>query len=151
MSGLTKRHFITGGLVAIAAIAGAGYVMGTGPGGATASGTAGAFEHRFLTVDEMKADGALIVDIRTPPEWSETGVIEGAKLVEFDFNNPASFLPRIAADLGPDQELVIICRSGNRTQAAGDYISKKIPNKVVSVNGGMKAVIASGYKPVPPA
>ena len=32
-----------------------------------------------MTVDQMKADGALIVDIRTPEEWAETGVIDGAE------------------------------------------------------------------------
>lgn len=41
------------------------------------------FEAQAMTVDEMRANGGLIVDIRTPEEWAEEGVIAGARLVTF--------------------------------------------------------------------
>ena len=74
------------------------------------------FEHKVMTVDEMKAAGALIVDIRTPPEWYQTGVIEGAKLVTFQ--DPLSFLGAIKDEIADGRDIVLVCRSGNRTSAS---------------------------------
>ena len=36
------------------------------------------FATQAMTVADMQANGGLIVDIRTPEEWAESGVIEGA-------------------------------------------------------------------------
>jgi rhodanese-related sulfurtransferase len=113
--------------------------------------TAEGWEHRFMPVSEMTADGALLVDIRTPAEWKDTGVIEGARLIEFNFNDPATFLPQIAADLADGRDLVLICNSGNRTQAAAEFLATQIPNNIVSIEGGIRKVMAAGYTLVPPA
>ena len=32
---------------------------------------------------QMMQEGAVVVDIRTAPEWSQTGVIEGSRLITF--------------------------------------------------------------------
>jgi len=141
MSNISKRSFLGIGIAAIAGAAGIGYAM-------TNSGGAG-FEQRFMTVEEMRETGGLIVDIRTPPEWVETGVIDGARLVTF--NDPASFLAQVGPDIADGRDLVLICRSGNRTSAAARALEGKIPNRIVSVDGGMRKVIGDGYKTVPPS
>ena len=144
MSEMNRRHLLLSGLGALA-LGGVGVMM------LARSSTAADWEHRFMPVAEMTGDGGLLVDIRTPPEWSETGVIEGARLIEFDFNRPNTFLPQIAGDIADGRDLVLICRSGNRTQVVADFLAQQIPNRIVSIEGGIKRVIAAGYKPVPPS
>lgn len=108
------------------------------------------FEHKVMTVEEMKAAGALIVDIRTPPEWYQTGVIDGAKLITFQ--DPQSFIAEIKDDIADGRDVVLVCRSGSRTQAAGMYLAQMIENNVISASGGMIEIVArQGYKPVAPA
>jgi len=141
---VNKRQFMMMGLGALA-------FGGVGIAVLASQGRPQAFEHVSMPVDEMQAGGALLVDIRTPPEWVQTGVIEGARLVTFDFQNPAGFLPQIAGEIADGRDLILICRSGNRTQSAADYLTGQIENRVVSIAGGMKGVIGAGYSPVPPS
>ena len=144
MSEMNRRHMLIAGLGALV-LGGAGVAV------MAKSGKADGWEHRFLDVPEMTADGALLVDIRTPPEWVDTGVIEGSRLIEFDFNKPTTFLPQIAADIADGRDLVLICNSGNRTQVVADFLARQIPNRIVSIEGGIRRVIASGYQTVPPS
>ncbi|MCB1355344.1 MAG: rhodanese-like domain-containing protein [Maritimibacter sp.] len=145
MSEMNRRHLLFSGIGALA-LGGVGAMVM-----ARSSRAAGGWEHRFLPVSEMTADGALLVDIRTPKEWQDTGVIEGAELIEFDFNNPNTFLPKIAAEIANGRDLVLICNSGNRTQVVADFLSRQIPNRIISVEGGIQKVLAAGYQTVPPS
>ena len=142
MSTLTKRQFLSLGLTAAILAGGAALAL-------SSDGTGAGFENAYLSVDQMEATGGLIVDIRTPPEWVETGVIDGAELVTFD--DPTRFLARIGPEIADGRDLILICRSGNRSAVAAQALVGKIPNRIVSVDGGMKKVIASGYRTVPPA
>ncbi|MGR3364929.1 MAG: rhodanese-like domain-containing protein [Maritimibacter harenae] len=135
----SRRAVLIGGGAAFLAL-GAGV-------GLVAAGRDPGFEQTFLTVDEMKATGGLIVDIRTPPEWAETGVIDDAVLLTF--TGPDRFLDQLAPALADGRDLILVCRSGNRTRAAAQAIQGRIPNRIVSIEGGMKRVIASGYRTVP--
>lgn len=144
MSEVKRRHLLLSGAVALA-MGGAGAMVM-----ARSSRAAGGWEHRFLPVSEMTAEGSLLVDIRTPEEWDDTGVIDGARLIEFDFNDPETFLPQIQADLAAGQDLILICNSGNRTQVVADFLARQIPNRIVSVEGGIRKVMAAGYETVPP-
>ncbi len=69
---------------------------------------------------EKIREGATIVDIRRPDEWAETGVIEGShRITAFDENgelNP-TFGEQFTNLVKPDEEVVLICRVGNRTGA----------------------------------
>lgn len=138
MTQTTRRGLMIGAGAAILAAAAGVSLMAGGKAG---------FEQTFLTVDQMKATGGLIVDIRTPPEWAETGVIDDAVLLTF--TDPDRFLAQLAPALADGRDLILVCRSGNRTRAAAQAIQGRIPNRIVSIDGGMKRVIASGYRPVP--
>lgn len=143
MSSITKRQFLIYGLGALALV-GAGY-------GWTAranTGAAPAFEKKFMTVAEMQASNALIVDIRRPDEWLDTGVIEGAKLLTFE--SPQSFLNVIGPEIADGRELILICRSGNRSTLAAEALATMIPNRIISIDGGMSQQIAQGYQTVRP-
>lgn len=147
MSSITKRQFLALGVGAVA-IAGAGYAWSQ----STAASDAPAFEERSMTVAEMMASGALVVDIRRPDEWVETGVIDGATLLTFE--SPNSFLEKIGPQIADGRDVVLICRSGNRSRLAAEALAPMIPNHVVSVVGGMSQQIAEGYqtsRPVCPA
>jgi rhodanese-related sulfurtransferase len=105
--------------------------------------------YAFMTVPEMQADNALVVDIRTPPEWSQTGVIEGARLVTFQ--DAQSFLAQVGPDLADGRNLILICHSGNRSSRAAQALAGKIPNHIISISGGMAREIAQGYRTVAPS
>ena len=107
------------------------------------------YEKLEMSVDEMKATGALIVDIRTPQEWKDTGVIAGAKLVTF--GDADGFLKAVGKDLTDGRPLILVCRSGNRSSSAAAALAGKIPNRIISANGGMSAAIAAGYQTVRPS
>lgn len=97
---------------------------------------------------ELVADeNTLLVDIRTPGEWRQTGIVEGALLVTY--SNAESFVKAIKPHLKPDQTLALICRSGNRTSRAARQISGMIENPVMDVAGGMLRIVREGYTPVP--
>ncbi len=144
MSEITRRHVLFSSLGALA-LGGLGITL------LPRSGTAANWEHRFMPVSEMTSDGGLLVDIRTPPEWVDTGVIAGARLIEFDFDKPNTFLPQIADEIADGRDLVLICNSGNRTQVVADFLARQIPNRIVSIEGGIRKVMAAGYKTVPPS
>jgi len=59
--------------------------------------------------------GVTVVDIREPWEWEQTGVIEGSHLITaFDAQGrlQPDFLPRFTTLVQPDDEVVLICRTG---------------------------------------
>lgn len=106
------------------------------------------YETQALSVEEMKAIGGVIVDIRRPEEWVETGVIAGAKLVTFE--GAQSFIAAIGPDLADGRDLILICRSGRRSAAAAEALQSMIPNRIISVEGGMGRIIDEGYQAVAP-
>lgn len=137
MADQSKRKFL---------IFGGAAVLAAGFGALNARQGPAGFEERGMTVAQMKETGGLIVDIRTPPEWAETGVIEGAELVTFD--DPESFMAKVGPEIADGRDLILICRSGNRTRRAAQMLAGRIPNKIISVRGGMSAQIKSGYQTV---
>lgn len=63
------------------------------------------------TARALVADGALLLDVRTPGEFAG-GHVEGAK------NVPVETLPSGAAGLPTDKPVVVYCRSGARSARA---------------------------------
>lgn len=91
-------------------------------------------------------DKTLLVDIRTPEEWQQTGIVDGALLVTY--TDAENFVQAIRPHLKPDQTLTLICRSGNRTSRAAGQIAGMIENPVIDVAGGMLRIVREGYTPV---
>ena len=93
-------------------------------------------------------NGTRLIDIRRPEEWLKTGVVDGSiKLTAFD--NQGRFIPAFADDLQklvqPDEEFVLICRTGNRTGALSNWLSTKGGYaKVINVQDGITAWIKEG-------
>ena len=98
--------------------------------------------------DELKQAPVLLVDIRQPQEWVQTGVLPNARLIPF--NDPVSFIEALAPHLEPGQPVALICRSGNRTSRAGQILSRELSVPVIDVQGGMMRLMAQGYSPAEP-
>lgn len=64
--------------------------------------------------------GVTVIDIRRPDEWEKTGTVPGAKRLTA-FDGRGRFVPSFPGELDKlvarDQEVVLICRTGNRSLA----------------------------------
>src|SRR5215218_4499106 len=63
----------------------------------------------------VAAGTAVLIDVREPAEWAESGVAAPAELLPMsDFNGDQKlWKPFLAANAG--KELIVYCRSGNRS------------------------------------
>jgi len=90
---------------------------------------------------ELMKQGVPVVDIRTPAEWQQTGVVEGAKLLPFvmpDGRINPKFIPDLAKIAGPKDKVVLICRSGNRSHNAAEGLSSRFAYEgIYNVQHGM--------------
>ena len=137
---MQRRYFIAGGAAVAAAIGVARFATPSAAKNLTLETLSGA---------QLASDSeTLLVDIRSPEEWKETGVIDGAFLVTY--KSPESFLKIVAPKLADGQRLALICRSGNRTSRASRQIADLVDFPVVDVQGGMLRVLREGYRPVEP-
>jgi len=97
--------------------------------------------------------GIKIIDIRTPAEWKETGIVKGSYTIMFfdergDFNLE-SFLRQLNMAVKKDEQFALICRVGSRTSMVAEFLSDKLGYKVINLKGGIMKMIFEGYKPVP--
>ena len=104
----------------------------------------------------LAASGVPVIDIRTAGEWKETGVIAGSRLLTFfDENgrsNPPQWLEKLKPIARPEQPVILVCRSGNRTRAAAQFLAEQAGYKTVyNVSQGIKAWAGDGRPMVPPS
>ena len=103
----------------------------------------------------LVAKGVPVIDIRTAGEWKGTGVLPGSKLLTFFDErgnaDPAQWLASAKSIATPDQPVILICRSGNRTRAAAQFLSERAGYATVyNVTNGMNGWLAE-KRPVVPA
>jgi rhodanese-related sulfurtransferase len=82
-------------------------------------------------------NGAFLLDVREPSEW-QAGHVDGAVLI------PLGELQSRMNELPQDQDILIICRSGNRSGQARDLLRAAGMKRTTSVSGGMNAWSAAG-------
>lgn len=85
--------------------------------------------------------GAFVLDVREPEEWTEYH-IPGATLI------PLGQLETRLKEVPRDKEVVVVCRSGNRSQAGRDILTKAGYTQVTSMAGGLKEWAASNLPTV---
>jgi rhodanese-related sulfurtransferase len=81
--------------------------------------------------------GALIVDVREPNEYTQLRA-RGAVLL------PLGRLNGRAKDLPRDRELLLMCRTGGRSQNATQFLQAQGFSNVTNVSGGIVAWHAAG-------
>jgi len=85
--------------------------------------------------------GAFILDVREPEEWEEYH-IPGSTLI------PLGVLESRVDELPRDQEIVVVCRSGNRSQQGRDILVQADFKQVTSMSGGLTGWRSAGYPTV---
>lgn len=105
-------------------------------------------------LDKLMKGGVPVVDIRLQSEWEETGIVGGSKLLTFFDDrgraDPAAWLEKLKPIAKPNEPVIVICRSGNRTKAVSQFLSQQAGYaKVYNVKQGIKGWIASGGPVVP--
>ncbi len=85
--------------------------------------------------------GAFILDVRQPEEWADAN-IPGSTLI------PLGELENRINELPQNQEIVVVCRSGNRSAQGRDILKQAGFNQVTSMAGGLNEWKAVGYDTV---
>ncbi len=97
----------------------------------------------------LTAAGVPIIDIRTAPEWRDTGIVPGSRLLTFFDErgqyDAAAWLAQAKLIAKPEQPIIVICRTGNRTQAVSRFLSQQGGYRTVyNVRAGIVAWIKDG-------
>lgn len=88
---------------------------------------------------QMRENGAFVLDVRELSEWEE-GHIPDATLI------PLGELESRMDEIPTDQEVLIVCRSGNRSAQARDILKNAGFTNVTSMASGMNQWIANSYE-----
>lgn len=104
----------------------------------------------------LTASGATLIDVRTAGEWKETGVIAGSRLITFydeqGRSNPPQWLEQVKAVAKPGQPVILVCRSGKRSDAAAKFLSAQPGyTTVYNVAKGLNGWSGEGRAVVPAA
>ena len=92
------------------------------------------------TVDKLRQrDDVVIIDVREDWEYND-GHIPGATLV------PLGQIPDRLAEIPQDKTVVAVCRSGNRSSQATDFLRQQGFENVHNMVGGMNAWSQAGYQ-----
>jgi rhodanese-related sulfurtransferase len=85
--------------------------------------------------ERIARHGTVLIDVRTPAEWAQTGVAEGAWRVALDDPDFSQKVTDIV-NQDPSTEIAFICRSGNRSKTARDRLIAAGYVNSTSVSGG---------------
>ena len=91
---------------------------------------------------QMYQSGAFVLDVRTVEEWNEFHA-HGTTLI------PLDQLTSRLNEVPPDRQILVVCRSGNRSAQARDLLLNAGFEQVTSMTGGLNEWRASGF-PVEP-
>ena len=97
-----------------------------------------------ISVDETVAKqqaGAFILDVREPSEWNDAHIADATLIPLGELQSRVNELPR-------DKEIVVVCRSGNRSAQGRDILLKSGFTEVTSMAGGLNQWKAAGYPTV---
>ena len=132
-------------LLLVALLAWQGGVLGgttaDAPAAAADSGSAPAALPAEVSVAQAIAKrdaGAFMLDVRQPEEWTEFHMPDATLIPLGELSTRRDELPR-------DQEIVVVCRSGNRSASGRDILNAAGFPSVTSMAGGMNAWRSAGH------
>lgn len=84
------------------------------------------------------AGEVVLIDIRTPEEWKETGIPASAHAINM-YDEPKAFTQRLMAAVGGDRarRIALICRTGNRSSTLQAQLVRAGFTNVVDVSEGV--------------
>lgn len=96
----------------------------------------------------MLKQGVPIVDIRRPEEWRQTGIIQDSKRITFVDGSGRlhpDFLSRFTSTVNKDEPVILICRTGNRTDVLARLLIEKLGySRIYNVRNGITHWIKQG-------
>lgn len=99
-----------------------------------------AFASQLMTPAEVHdlsvAGKVALVDVRTPPEWAQTGIADIATPIDM---TASDFVPKLKAVIAenPGKRLAFICRTGNRSSHIVAALEQAGLKDLIDVAGGM--------------
>ena len=87
-------------------------------------------------------NGAFVLDVRTQEEWNEFHAPNTTLIPLDQLSARVNEVPR-------DRQIVVVCRSGNRSQQGRDILLNAGFGQVTSMTGGLSEWRANGY-PIEP-
>jgi rhodanese-related sulfurtransferase len=112
--------------------------------GEAAESSAAAGLPKEISVAQAKEkydSGVFLLDVRQPEEWNEYHIPETTLIPLGELKSRVNELPK-------DKEIVVVCRSGNRSQEGRDILLSAGFEQVTSMAGGVKDWSAAGYPTV---
>ncbi len=88
---------------------------------------------REVSVSEavkLRDAGAFILDVRQPEEWEQLHIPDATLIPLGELQSRVNEVPK-------DQDVVVVCRSGNRSQQGRDILLAAGYERVTSMAGGM--------------
>ncbi len=130
-------------LAAAAAVAACAPATEAGPNAPAASAPAGSVaalpaEVSVADALALRESGAFILDVRQPEEWDAVHIPDATLI-------PLGELASRVGEVPQDQQVVVVCRSGNRSAEGRDILLGAGFPSVTSMAGGMNDWAASGY------
>lgn len=90
---------------------------------------------------DLRDNGAFILDVREPEEWADFHIPGSTHI-------PLAQLAQRVSEIPDDQDIVVVCRSGNRSQTGRDILKQAGFEDVTSMSGGLLSWRSSGYPTV---
>lgn len=136
----TRRYGLVGGILLVVIFIAAGFVFFRPDSAPNGEPGALAYPDEISVTEaaEKRDQGAFILDVREPDEWQQFH-IPGAQLI------PLGELAERSAEIPQDQEIVVVCRSGNRSAVGRDILRDAGFTQVTSMAGGMLDWHSQGY------
>ena len=94
-----------------------------------------------ISVDEayqLYQEGTFLLDVRTPEEWDDFHAPNTTLI-------PLDQLESRLSELPQDEPIVVVCRSGNRSQAGRDILLSNGFEQTTSMAGGLTEWRSAGY------
>ncbi|UCD99250.1 MAG: rhodanese-like domain-containing protein [Chloroflexota bacterium] len=91
---------------------------------------------------KLYQEGVYFLDVRTQEEWDEFHAPNSTLI-------PLDQLESRLGELPQDEQIVVVCRSGNRSQTGRNILLDHGFDQVSSMNGGLAAWRSAGY-PIQP-
>ncbi len=86
----------------------------------------------------MRDQGVFILDVREPSEWAQFHIPESTLIPLGELSNRLKEIPK-------DQDIVVVCRSGNRSAQGRDILLAAGFTNVTSMAGGVTEWRTQGY------
>ena len=132
LSAVLRRPAVQLAIVAIVAFV--VYLIASAGGSSAGQGSQVNVDQGYQMYQES---GVFVVDVRTQEEWDEYHAPNTTLI-------PLDELPNRLSEIPKDKEILVICRSGNRSQEGRDILLEAGYN-ATSMSGGLKEWYAKGY------